>query len=143
MLPSLGARIVSIFGIISGCFAVFLSEWGIEGVSDILWKACAALAVCALFAMRLMPGKVVNMTTLRSRVGNLKIDRVINQRRLAIGLVFICLILAVMVSPFIQKIGERRLVLLTAFIIFGVSIGLFGVVEANFRSLLTNADMTN
>jgi len=141
MLPSFGGRIVSILGMLAGCAAIYLSEWGVEGVPSFVWKVLSLLAVCSLFAMRYMGKTLVSMDLLRARAGDGAVNKLINLRRLAILLVLISLAMAILIAPLISDLSTRHFVLLSALGIAALSILIFTFVEIKFRSLLDAADI--
>ena len=141
MLPSFGARIVAILGILAGCASIYLSEWGVEGVPSLVWKALALSAVCALFAMKYMGKTLVDMDLLRARAGDGPVNKLINYRRVAILLVIAGLLIAIFIAPLISILSTRRSFLLSALGIVAISISIFTFVEIKFRFLLDAANI--
>lgn len=75
MLPSAGLRALVLFGVICGCVGVYLSEWGLVGVPDVVSKALEGLAVLSLIGTRAMPRTTIDDRALRSRVGEAPVNR--------------------------------------------------------------------
>jgi hypothetical protein len=140
MLPTTGARVLGALGILSGCVAIFLAEWGIEGVPDFLWKICSLVAVCALISMRLFPSRTVDTVSVRARAGDTRVDKLINLRRLAIIIVILALIISLLFGSVLAAPVARHAVLVIGFGLLLFAVSIFIVVEVRFRSLMRPGD---
>jgi hypothetical protein len=135
MLPSLRARLIGIVGIIAGILSIYLSEWGVIGPPDYIWKVLAAFSVLCLFAVRLTPGtdgKYIGSVSAES-VGATR--RLIVIRRVSIGILLIAVTIAIFVAPVIGELQSRRWALILALFIFVVSVSLMLYVEIRYRGI--------
>ena len=140
MLPSVGGRITVVIGIVAGFAALFLADWGIEGVPEYAWKAFSALAVACLLLRRQFPNKVFDDKVLRAHVGDTPVDRLNACQNLAMALLALGLVLAIGLAPFVA-ITYRHGFTLAAAGTFLAATAVYVYVELKFRALLKNAGM--
>jgi hypothetical protein len=140
MLPSLGGRIASIIGIVAGLAALFLADWGIDGVPKYAWKVLSALAVVCLLVRRQFPNKAFDDKVLRARVGDAPVNRLNACQNAAMALLTLGLVIAIALAPFVAT-AFRHGFTLAALGALLTALTIYAYVEVRFRALLSNAGL--
>lgn len=135
MLPSLGGRVASVIGVIAGLTALFLADWGVDGVPNYAWKVFATLAVVCLLAGRQFPKRTFDDKVLRARVGDTPVNRLNACQNTAMALLALGLVVAVGLAPFVAT-AVRRGFTLAALGAFLTALIIYAYVEFRFRTLV-------
>ena len=141
VVPSMSLRVVVLFGLFNGCLAVYLGEWGVNGVPAYVWKIPAALDVLALIGARNLPRYSVEDSELRSRVGDSAVNRLIAIRRAAILADFFLLLPAVLITPLFADPSLKRSILVVCTFVLVVTLAAMTVVEVQFRALVRRSGL--
>ena len=140
MLPSVGGRIASLIGIVAGLAALFLADWGIDGVPSYAWKVLSALAVLCLLARRQFSNKTFDDKVLRARVGDSPVNRLNAYQNAAMALLALGLVIAIALAPFAAT-AYRHGLTLAALGAFLSAMTIYAYIEFRFRALLSSAGL--